>query len=82
MFTVNYRVLLFLGNVFVKGAERSQIEIWKSNVIIVCTVTAAVEIVIVVIIVLYWRQIRWTLRKIKCPCVSTQSLLDFLLKDN
>ncbi len=43
---------------------------WKNQVIIGCTFTVAIEILIVALMVMYWRQIRWTLRKITCPCVS------------
>ena len=48
----------------------SQLEHWKTQVVIACTITAAIEIFVVVIIVLYWKQIRWSLRKLQCPCVS------------
>lgn len=41
---------------------------WKLHIIMACTVTAAVEFVIIIFIILYWKQIRWTLRKITCPC--------------
>ena len=42
---------------------------WKNQVIIGCTFTVAIEILIVVLMVMYWQQIRWTLRKLACPCV-------------
>jgi len=41
---------------------------WKVKVIIVCTIAASVEIVIVVFILIYWKDIRWTMRKMYCPC--------------
>jgi len=41
---------------------------WKLHIIMGCTVTAAVEFVLIIFIILYWRQIRWTLRKLTCPC--------------
>jgi hypothetical protein len=64
--------------VFVVDPDAPEVEVtrpgyeyyWRNHIIIGCTVAAAIEVVIVVLIVLYWKQIRWTLRKIVCPCVS------------
>ncbi|CAD5115710.1 DgyrCDS4655 [Dimorphilus gyrociliatus] len=41
---------------------------WKSRVIIACTVIASLEIVIVIVMIIYWRQIRFYFTKIHCPC--------------
>ena len=49
---------------------RKDVHHWKTKIIIICTIAAAVEIVIVLFIVMYWREIRWTMRKISCQCVS------------
>ena len=43
---------------------------WKVKVIIVCTVVASIEVVIVIFILVYWKEIRWAMRKMHCPCVS------------
>jgi len=42
---------------------------WKSQVIIACTVTVAVEMVMITMMVMCWRQLRWTLMKLACSCV-------------
>ena len=44
---------------------------WKTRVIVVCTVTAATEIFFALFIIVYWKELRWSFRKITCPCVST-----------
>ena len=49
---------------------RKDVHHWKTKIIIICTIAAAVEIVIILFIVMYWREIRWTMRKISCQCVS------------
>lgn len=41
---------------------------WKNKVVIGCTVAVAIEVLIVLLMVMYWEQIRWTLRKLTCPC--------------
>lgn len=41
---------------------------WKVKIIIVCTIAASVEIIIVIFILIYWKDIRWTMRKMYCPC--------------
>ena len=41
---------------------------WKVKVIIVCTIAASVEALIIVFILIYWKDIRWTMRKMYCPC--------------
>ena len=58
------------GNPEDTSKEPLAAETWKMHIIMACTVAAAVEMVLVIFIILYWRQIRWTLRKISCPCVS------------
>ena len=58
------------GDAEVKVTLPEDGEHWKTKIIIGCTVTAAVEILVVIFIVAYWREIRWTLRKFSCPCVS------------
>jgi hypothetical protein len=52
---------------------------WKNHVIVGCTIAVAVEVVIVVLMVMYWRQIRWTLRKLTCPCVSHSFILHHVI---
>jgi len=42
---------------------------WKNQVIIACTITVAMEMVIITLMVMCWRQIRWTLMKLTCSCV-------------
>jgi len=42
---------------------------WKNQVIIACTITVAVEMVTISVMVMCWRQIRWTLMKLACSCV-------------
>jgi len=42
---------------------------WKNQVIIACTITVAVEMVVISMMVMCWRQIRWTLMKLTCSCV-------------
>lgn len=41
---------------------------WKNKVVIGCTIAVALEVLIVLLMVMYWKQIRWTLRKLSCPC--------------
>lgn len=41
---------------------------WKNKVVIGCTIAVAIEVLIVLLMVMYWDQIRWTLRKLTCPC--------------
>jgi len=42
---------------------------WKNQVIIVCTITVAMEMLMIILMVMFWRQIRWTLMKLRCSCV-------------
>ena len=42
---------------------------WKNQVIIACTITVAVEMVLITMMLMCWRQIRWTLLKLTCSCV-------------
>jgi len=42
---------------------------WKNQVIIACTITVAVEMLMISMMVMCWRQIRWTLLKLTCSCV-------------
>lgn len=46
---------------------------WKNKVVIGCTIAVAIEVLIVLLMVMYWDQIRWTLRKLTCPCVRLLS---------
>ncbi|ELU09477.1 hypothetical protein CAPTEDRAFT_200347 [Capitella teleta] len=55
---------------------------WRNHIIIGCTVAAAIEVVIVVLIVFYWKQIRWTLRKIICPCTLRHEQQDVTERDS
>ena len=58
-------------------------ENWKNAIIIACTIMASVEIVIVAFMIAHWKKIRWTLRKMNCPCVSLLSQTQILsLKQN
>ena len=52
---------------------------WKMKVTMACTIAAAVEIIIVLFMVLYWGQIRWLLRKFACPCVRMVTRSVYLL---
>jgi len=42
---------------------------WKNQVVIACTFTVAVEMLMISMMVMCWRQIRWTLLKLACSCV-------------
>lgn len=53
--------------ILMKPIPFTEIE-WKNKVVIGCTVAVAIELLIVFVMVLYWKQIRWTLRKLACPC--------------
>ena len=44
----------------------TDVDEWKNHVIIGCTMAVAIEVTIVVVMVMYWRQISWTLRKLTC----------------
>jgi len=46
---------------------------WKNQVIIACTITVAVEMLMISMMVMCWRQIRWTLLKLTCSCVRLSS---------
>ncbi len=59
------------GDSEVSVVYHNNIHDWKTKIIIACTIAAAVEVVIVIFIILYWREIRWTLRKLYCPCVRS-----------
>lgn len=50
-------------------------EYWKVLIIVVCTVAASVEVLIVVCILIYWKEIRWAVRKFKCPWSQGRTLL-------
>jgi len=46
---------------------------WKNQVIIACTITVAMEMLMITMMVMCWRQIRWTLMKLRCSCVRSLS---------
>ena len=47
---------------------------WKVMVIVVCTIAASVELLIVVLIVMHWKKLRWMFRKFQCPWVSMANM--------
>lgn len=53
---------------------------WKPKIIVTCTIAAAIEIIVIIFIVMYWREIRWTMRKISCTCVSAIKFLHVIQK--
>ena len=65
-----YGVILYIADVEVSMQRINDDEVhWKNQVIIVCTVTVAMEVLMIALIVMCWRQIRWTLLKLTCHCV-------------
>ena len=57
--------------------ERTTFNIdWRKKVIIVCTITAGLECLVVIFTIVYWNKIRWFLSKITCPCVSESLLVN------